>query len=99
MGAWERFSPKEVLSLTNYGILTKKHPAHFIVKRSREKPTRALVAYLKINGITEAANINKSKSAQREQEKQQSWRVHFSGCPLRIKQTRLMEALEKKSEV
>lgn len=32
---------------------------------------RALVANLKINGITEAANINKSKSAQQEQENQQ----------------------------
>lgn len=53
------------------------------------------MANLKINGFTEAANINKSKSAQREQENQESWRVPFSGCPVRIKQTRLREALEK----
>lgn len=49
---------------------------------------KALVTNLKINGITEAANINKSKSAQREQENQQLEGPFFwLSCEDKAKQT------------
>lgn len=79
-GGWDRFRLKAAFSLMNYRRLREKHPAHFLVKRSRYRDHETFSGlFQNKSNYTRSKYKQISKSAQMEQEKQQSWRVHFSG--------------------